>query len=384
MEPLIPEEASRHRSALTDLSLDLAMKSTALSASLPAGMRPALAGLVRSMNCYYSNLIEGHNTHPIDIERALRQDFSADPEKRNLQLEAVSHILVQGWIDGGGLTESPLHPESLKEIHARFCEGLPEELLVQEGLDGKMIPMTPGAFRDGFVRVGAHIPPSPGAVPRLLDHLHRMFGFQGKAGKIIYAACAHHRLVWVHPFPDLNGRVSRMVAHAMLSESVGSAGLWSASRGLGRNAEEYKRRLAAADAPRPGGADGRGALSEARLAEFASFFLEKCIDQVEFMQGLMRPAELRGRVMEWAGREERRGQVLKGSDRILAALLMEGEIDRGVVPNMLGVSDRQARKVTSRLLELEAIVSDSPRAPLRVHFPASLASSWMPGLFPEK
>lgn len=293
-------------------------------------------------------------------------------------------ILVQSWIDGGGLTESPLHPESLKEIHARFCEGLPEELLVQEGLDGKMIPIIPGAFRDGFVQVGAHIPPSPGAVPRLLDHLHRMFGFQGKTGKIIYAACAHHRLVWIHPFPDLNGRVSRMVAHAMLAQSVSSAGLWSASRGLGRNAEEYKRRLAAADAPRPGGADGRGALSEARLAEFASFFLEKCIDQVEFMHALMRPAELRSRVMEWAVREERRGQVLKGSDRILGALLMEGEIDRGVIPNMLGVSDRQARKVTSRLLELEAIESDSPRAPLKVHFPASLASSWMPGLFPER
>ncbi len=43
------------------------------------------------MNCYYSNLIEGHDTHPVDIERALRHDYSDDPRTRNLQLEAAAH-----------------------------------------------------------------------------------------------------------------------------------------------------------------------------------------------------------------------------------------------------------------------------------------------------
>ena len=119
VEPLLPEEASKHRPALNDLALELATVSAELSAALPPAIRAPLSGLVRSMNCYYSNLIEGHDTHPIDIERALRQDFSADREKRNLQLEAVAHIAVQKWIDEGGLTEHPLHPESLRELHRR-------------------------------------------------------------------------------------------------------------------------------------------------------------------------------------------------------------------------------------------------------------------------
>jgi hypothetical protein len=63
----------------------------------------SLADLVRAMNCYYSNLIEGHDTHPIDIERALKSDYSNDAKKRDLQLEAQAHIAVQKWIDAGGL-----------------------------------------------------------------------------------------------------------------------------------------------------------------------------------------------------------------------------------------------------------------------------------------
>lgn len=384
MEPLIPEEASRHRPELNDLAMELATASAELTASLPEAVRAPLAGLVRSMNCYYSNLIEGHDTHPIDIERAMRQDFSTDPVKRNLQLEAVAHIEVQKWIDEGGLVGHPLDPDNLREIHRRFCDGLPEALLIQKGPDGEEVRVLPGEFRQGYVKVGAHVPTSPGAVPRMIAHMHRMYRMQGRIGSVVAVGCAHHRLVWVHPFADMNGRVSRMVAHAMLRDTVKSEGLWSASRGLARNVEDYKARLAAADARRPGGADGRGALSEARLAEFARFFLRCCIDQVSFMSGLMRPADLRGRVIDWAQREEKRGNVIRGSDRVMRAVLMEGEVERGAIPEMLGVSDRQARKVTARLLELEALFSASPKAPLRLHFPATLASAWMPNLFPEK
>jgi Fic family protein len=53
------------------------------------------------MNCYYSSLIENHNTTLIDIERALKDDFAKEPEKRNLQLEAKAHIEVQAMIDRG-------------------------------------------------------------------------------------------------------------------------------------------------------------------------------------------------------------------------------------------------------------------------------------------
>ncbi|MFM7445774.1 MAG: dTDP-4-dehydrorhamnose 3,5-epimerase family protein, partial [Tabrizicola sp.] len=96
--------------------------------------------------------------------------------KRNLQLEAVAHIEVQRWIDTGGLTDHPLAPESLREIHRRFCRNLPPELLVVPRLDGTELPIVPGEFRTDFVQVGKHVAPSPGAVPRFLAHMRKMYG----------------------------------------------------------------------------------------------------------------------------------------------------------------------------------------------------------------
>src|SRR5271156_4655378 len=129
MEPMVISEGSRHRAALTDLAIDLAQKSTGFRRSLPEGLLSSLADLVRSMNCYYSNLIEGHDTHPIDIERALKDDYSNDRKKRDLQLEAKAHIAVQKWIDHDNLKGRAVSIDGLREVHRRFCERLPEDLL---------------------------------------------------------------------------------------------------------------------------------------------------------------------------------------------------------------------------------------------------------------
>src|SRR6202166_3417327 len=129
MDPLLISESSPHRGALTDLAIDLAGKAAGFRSSLAPGIRTALADLVRSMNCYYSNLIEGHDTHPIDIERALSGEYSKDAKKRNLHLEAKAHIAVQKWIDAGGLKGCAVTADAIHEIHRRFCEHLPADLL---------------------------------------------------------------------------------------------------------------------------------------------------------------------------------------------------------------------------------------------------------------
>lgn len=103
MEPmLVPSGAARH-GELLDKILVPVQQSTGLHRSLSGHLATSLAGLVRSMDCYYSDLIKGHDTHPVDIERALHQYFSVDPRQRNLQLEARAHVEVQAWIDAGGL-----------------------------------------------------------------------------------------------------------------------------------------------------------------------------------------------------------------------------------------------------------------------------------------
>src|SRR5258708_35993380 len=169
MERLLIGETARHRGKLTDLALELAQKAAGFRRSLPESLLASLADLVSSMNCYYSNLIEGHDTHPIDIERALKNDYSTAPRKRDLQLEAKAHIAVQRWIDEGNLRGRAATADGLRDIHRRFCELLPESLLwVAEPDTDERLRVVPGALRHRDVRVGRHVPISPGAVPRFL------------------------------------------------------------------------------------------------------------------------------------------------------------------------------------------------------------------------
>jgi Fic family protein len=385
MEPMLIAQGSRHRGDLIDLAVELAAASAGFRRSLPDGVRMALGDLVRAMNCYYSNLIEGHDTHPIDIERALNNDYSNDPRKRNLQLEAKAHITVQRWIDAGGLKDRSVSMAGIEEIHHRFCALLPDDLLWIENPDtGERLRVVPGQLRDRNVRVGQHIPVTPGAVARFLAHFENTYSRLGRTEKIVSAAAAHHRLLWIHPFLDGNGRVARLVSHATLLETLDTGGIWSVARGLGRNVVEYKSHLANCDQPRRNDLDGRGNLSEEALAAFTRFFLELCIDQVKFMEGLVQPDRLRTRILMWSEEEIRLGQLPPKSGNILEAVLYRGELPRGDAATVVGTGDRQARRIVSTLVDKGVLKSESARAPLRLAFPAALASRWMPGLFPER
>jgi Fic family protein len=337
------------------------------------------------MNCYYSNLIEGHDTHPIDIERALKNDYSNDPRKRDLQLEAKAHIAVQQWIDAGGLAGRTVSAESIREIHQRFCAHLPDDLLWVENPDtGERLKVVPGEFRKRDVRVGQHVSISPGAVPRFLAQFERVFSRLGKTESILSAAAAHHRLVWVHPFLDGNGRVARLMSHAGLLEALDTGGIWSVSRGLARNVTAYKVHLAACDLQRRNDLDGRGNLSEESLVNFTRFFLEACLDQIRFMEELVQPERLRTRILMWTEEEIRLGNLPQKSGSILEAVLYRGELPRGDAADLVVTGDRQARRIVAALIDKGVLTSESARAPLRLAFPATLASRWMPGLFPDK
>ena len=385
MEPLLISERSPHRGRLTDLAVELAAHSAGFRRSLPAGVLTALADLVRAMNCYYSNLIEGHDTHPVDIERALKNDYSAERDKRNLQLEAKAHIVVQQWIDEGGLRGRATTGAGLCEIHRRFCELMPDDLLwVEEPDTGERLRVVPGELRQRDVKVAQHIPISPGALPRFLERFESVYDGLGKSETILATAAAHHRLLWIHPFIDGNGRVARLMSYAILLDTLDTGGIWSIARGLARNSRSYKSHLATCDMPRRNDLDGRGNLSEEGLATFTTFFLETCLDQVKFMEELVQPDRLRNRILLWAEEEVRAGSLPAKAGSILEAILYRGELPRGEVANLLGRSDRHARRVVAALSEHGVIASESTRTPLRLTFPAKLAARWMPGLFPEK
>jgi len=133
MEPMLPEQAVR---ALEDPALELVAEANRLAGRVHPIMQESIGTLVRSMNCYYSNLIEGHDTHPRDIDRALADDFAAEPRRRALQQEAVAHIHVQQLIDEG--RDPPVWPASaayVRWLHREFCAKMPETLLWVENPD---------------------------------------------------------------------------------------------------------------------------------------------------------------------------------------------------------------------------------------------------------
>lgn len=389
MEPLLPGEG-KASAGLSDLVIDIVSEDRALEQSLPPHIKRATAELVRSMNCYYSNLIEGHNTHPIDIERALKRDYSAEPRKRELQLEAEAHIAVQKLIDAdaGPPSASVTSAEWLIWVHKEFCDRLPDSLLLAKDPDtGSTRQVKPGQLRNGWVKVGAHIPPPPSDLPKFLARFAEAYepAQLGRTRALIATGAAHHRLLWIHPFFDGNGRVARLFSNAYLRQlGVCRSGLWSVSRGLARRVEEYKNMLAAADDERRNDLDGRGTLSERGLTLFCRFFLEICLDQVRFMASLLQTERLAERIEAHMHEEITLGRLPKGADVLMRFAVRFGEFERGMARQFIGYSDSQARVVLKALLERGYLRSDSPKGAVHVGFPAEAAERWFPTLFPAK
>jgi Fic family protein len=173
--------------------------------------------------------------------------------------------------------------------------------------------------------------------------------------QIIAVAASHHRLLWIHPFVDGNGRVARLFSHAFLKGlGIGNA-LWSVSRGLAGNVSEYKARLADADSWREGDLDGRGSLTQHGLIEFCKFFLKVCVDQVRFIEQLLEPAGLLDRVRRYCSEQVERKEMPRGSSKVLREVILLGGLPRAKVAEVTGYQERQARSIVSRLIELEML-----------------------------
>jgi Fic family protein len=387
IEPCFLDEASGD---IIDHVAALSGAAARLGARLHPTTAANLADLVRIMNCYYSNLIEGHNTAPRDIERALVNQLDPEAGRRNLQIEARAHIRVQRAIDrrhaAGDLPE-PASMAFIRELHREFYADAPEPmLLIGEG--GRQVRMTPGAFRsaaDHDVMVGRHLPPSAAAIEAFMAHFERRYRFAplGAGVRILAIAAAHHRLNYIHPFLDGNGRVSRLMSHAMALEAgIGAHGLWSVSRGLARGLEsrgDYKRMMDHADMPRQGDLDGRGNLSRRALAEFTAWFLKVCLDQIAFMDRLFALDTLVERLQVYVARRELKPEAF----HLLQQVLQRGEFPRGEAARVSGLKERAARDLLGSLVNAGVLASDTPKGPVSLRFPLDAAEILFPRLFPE-
>lgn len=389
MEPLLPNSA---RDQLAELTREVLRKAGALSAKIPsAPVREQATSLVREMNSYYSNLIEGHKTLPRDIERALQKDYSTEPETRANQHLARAHIEAENAMLLRLRSEPALSvysTEFLCWLHRQFYERLPEELHWNLDRRGKNYRVEAGQLRGYEVRVGEHQPPAHRALPEMLAHFAK--GYSDRAivatDQLVALAAAHHRLAWIHPFGDGNGRVARLFSHACIVRAeVDSFGLWTLSRGLARQRGAYFASLAAADGKRWNDLDGRGNLSDRALAEFCLFFLRAMLDQIDFMAGLFEFETLARRIdrhlqfelVHLGGREQQR------LSRLLRAALLEGRIERGRVAEIVGLRGTAARQIIRLALGEGLMDSPTEKGPLSIAFSSKTLESYFPKLYQD-
>jgi Fic family protein len=380
IEPMMPAK-SIISGTLSDIAIDLIAKSEKLQSKFNTVVQVSLGDMVRSMNCYYSNFIEGHHTHPLDIERALKEDFSKNRVKRNLQLEAKAHIELQQKIDRGEYSEYITSPEYFLWLHKEFCSKLPEEMLwVENPETHERKQVTPGKFREGHVQIGYHVPVEGALIPRFLKRFQECYDVEklSRIQQIIAVAASHHRFLWIHPFYDGNGRVARLFSHAFLKKVGVGNHLWSISRGLARNHSEYKRLLMDADQARQGDLDGRGALTQEGLNRFCIFFLKNCIDQLEFMDKLFQPNLILQRIERWTQNQIEIKKLPPGTFLLLKEAFIQGQFERGKADQLTHYKSRQARTVLSALIKEGLLISDTPKGPVRLAFPSHILEDWFP------
>ncbi|WP_395719544.1 Fic family protein [Prosthecobacter sp.] len=389
MEPLLPS-SSRHE--LAELTVEVIGRSQALTQRVPSLIsRQRIAALVHEMNSYYSNLIEGHKTFPKEIEQAMRDDFSDNSDKRANQFLSKAHIAVELLMRTRLEQEPDLRIQSAEFIcwlHHEFYSRLPEELHFGERRDGTKYKIDIGQLRAFEVEVGGHQPPHYASLP---DFMKRFDDFYDSnrilaTNQLIALAAAHHRLAWIHPFGDGNGRVARLHSQAWLIRcKADGGGLWTISRGLARQKDEYYRHLSAADQGRLNDFDGRGNLSDKGLADFCLFFMRCMIDQIDFMASLLDLQTLIARMEahlhltypQWSLKE--REQI----GRILKAALVDGEIDRTTATRVAGVSPATGTKLIRKALDAGLLSTPSPKGSLSLVFDSNVLESYFPKLYQD-
>jgi len=360
--------------------------SATLKAILPEPSRAAVADVVRSMNGYYSNLIEGHKTRPIDIEAALTRNFSSAPKERERQLLHYAHLETLRKAEELLTPDTRItSPEYLCWLHGEFFSHLPAELLVFRADDGEEYRVEPGKIRTHNVAVGQHLAPAHESLSEILkrfDHAYRQ-EIRDSPASLIAAAAAHHRLTWIHPFGDGNGRIARILTHLwLLQAGAGGAGLWTLARGLARSIYRYKSLLAQADEKRMSDFDGRGRMSDRKLFEFCAYLLDTARDQVDYMTKTLRIETLADRLAAAILYKEHSGELPRRSSKLAREARIKGRLARTEASAIMGVSLRTAQPVVRTLIERGYLKSPSERGKLSVGFPTDICAFAFPELFP--
>lgn len=391
-EPYIPSQQGIARSVLTEKTVELEKKSTELAGKVAAPIKLIVEKHMRAVNSYYSNFIEGNETKPWAIRRAANGDYSADPKARGLQMESVAHMHAQSWLREQNVDLRTLcSRDFLCELHRALYQTAPDNgLRVKNGTPMGKSTLVPGTFRNRDVIVGRHVPPEANHLDSFMSRFQAVYGsMPAGATTIIAGMAAHHRLAWIHPFLDGNGRIARLFTDEYLRQvGVGSAGMWVMSRGLACSHAMYKLRLHQADIPRQGDYDGRGNLSEKELIRFCDYMLDTALNQVNYTTDLLQFNRMAQRIKSYVqarneGRIPLMGKLPLDASTLLQRAFLKGTLERKEVYEILHERSAGAINVILQQLQTEGLLSEISSSPnLSWAIPQHAESYYLPELNP--
>jgi Fic family protein len=374
---------------LKDVAQQIIMASARLEGKVAQETATVIGDKLRLINSYYSNLIEGHKTTIVDIEAAMQNIFNQDPGKKYAQELCAAHVRVEKKHMQHVMTQSTpaiTSRQFLCDLHGDFYAHLPEEhLYTHTGGGFSRHRVNPGKLRDVDVSVDGRSLHGP--CHQYLSELLKAFEagydpsqFHGDE-RLIAMAASHHRLAWLHPFRDGNGRVARLFSGLYLTLcDINHSNLWSLSRGLSRKKEQYMFELWATDSPDE---EGVHFFDEGLLADFCEFFFEICLDQIGFMESLLRLDQIETRI-DWyveSCRKIDKTSIHPEAAKLLRAVFICGAVARGKASEILNMSERSARRIVGALLDDGLLRSQSHRAPLTIGLPLSVLPYYFPGLY---
>lgn len=372
MEPMFPTDPANE---LRSLAINLIRESAEISHYLHPITSASIAEVIRLMNSYYSNLIEGNPTTPLQIEEALKGKLNENKIQKKYLMENTAHIALQTNLLNQ-IQEQEIHicsQEFLCGIHYNIYKDIPDTRFLV------------GKLRKQQLQVGTHIPPDFEFIPHFLSRFEAVYHpsqFKDQSAQIIAWAASHHRLAWIHPFEDGNGRVTRLFSDVYAKKiNLSGYGLWTISRGFARHRSDYYTYLHKADANRYNDYDGRENLSNSRLTDFCRFFLQTALGQVRFMKNTL---DIDTILLRWNTLIKELISLEKLPDyagRVMELMFLKGQLTRKEIRDIIHKAERTARYLYKTLENLEIIVSESERQPYRCHFPVKYHGRLFPRLF---
>ena len=354
-----------------------------------------IKNLLKITNSYYSNIIESEGTKPIDIEEALKKDYDKTDKNYKLKKLAVRYVEIQDKIKEWIKNENPFTKEFILKLHNEFYSQDMEEFL-EISHKNKTYTMIPGEIRKEDVQVGKHIAPKGEEIDYLLNTFDNLYKFNNHkkllSEKIIYSVSAHHRLLWIHPFLDGNGRISRLLLDAYFYYiGLKGYGIWTVSRGLAIHQDIYKKYLAIADMEKENSFDGRGFLSLKSLEEYVEKMLFIMEDQIDYMNGVLRLDKVLYRIEDFVDmtsteylKSKLPNQTIHSlpfyAKQVLKELFIKGKLKRSDIVKLTNKSQRSVDYLMKQLKEMNLVIKQSKHSPFEINIPYYYAEIIFPGI----